>query len=152
MGFEKVLGQVLRDIRIHSGLTRTELVETLHVSNLSKIENGQILPRIDTLAAICGLLGVALSDVLLVVEARRSGLDVEDQIRRSNKRLMALLDAGRLNPVAADDAIRGIRGHKADSTRDAVLRLQGEGLSKEEIARKLGAGLRTVQRYWKKDE
>ncbi len=148
MGFEKVLGQVLRDIRIHSGLTRTELVETLHISNLSKIENGHILPRIDTLAALCGALGVALSDVLLVVEARRSGLDVQDQILRSNKRLMALLNAGRLNPVAADDAIRGIRGQKADSTRDAVLRLQGEGLSKEEVAKKLDVGLRTVQRYW----
>ncbi|MNG35323.1 hypothetical protein D3C84_1220300 [compost metagenome] len=61
---------------------------------------------------------------------------------------MALLNAGRLNPVAADDAIRGVRGQKADSTRDAVLRLQGEGLSKEEVAKKLDVGLRTVQRYW----
>ncbi|VXC40223.1 hypothetical protein PSEUDO9AZ_10730 [Pseudomonas sp. 9AZ] len=63
-----------------------------------------------------------------------------------------MLRVGRFEPVAADDAIRGVRGQKADATRFAVITLQAEGLSKEEIARKLGAGLRTVQRYWVKDE
>lgn len=152
MGFEKVLGQVLRDVRLQAGLSRTECAERIHKANLSKIENGQTLPRIDTLAALCELMGLALADLLLIVEARQSGHSLEEQIALSNKRLGALLSAGRLEPVAADDAVRGVRGQKADSTRAAVIALQAEGLSKEEIARKLGAGLRTVQRYWVKDE
>ncbi|WP_368854841.1 helix-turn-helix domain-containing protein [Pseudomonas yangonensis] len=148
MRFEKVLGQVLRDARLQAGLTRIECGEVLHISNLSQIENGQTLPRIDTLAALCKVLGVAPSDVLLVVEARCSGLDVEEQIVLSNKRLRALLSAGRFEAVVQEDALRGIRGRKADSTRDSVKRMQGEGLQKDEIARRLGVTLRTVQRYW----
>ncbi|MBK3760481.1 transcriptional regulator (plasmid) [Pseudomonas sp. FeN3W] len=148
MRLEKVLGQVLRDARLQAGLTRTECGEVLHISNLSQIENGQTLPRIDTLAALCKVLGVAPSDVLLVVEARCSGLDVEEQIVLSNKRLRALLSAGRFESVVQEDALRGIRGRKADSTRDSVKRMQGEGLQKDEIARRLGVTLRTVQRYW----
>lgn len=152
MRFEEVLGQVLRDVRLQAGLTRTECGEILHISNLSKVENGQALLRIDTLAALCEALGVGLCDVLLVVEARQSGLSIEQQIAVSNKRIGALLSAGRFEPVAQDDALRGVRGRKADTTRDAVKRLQREGLTKEEIARELGAGLRTVQRYWSKGE
>lgn len=152
MGFERVLGQVLRDVRLQAGLSRTECAERIHKANLSKIENGQTLPRIDTLAALCELMGLALADLFLIVEARQSGRSLEEQIALSNRRLGALLSAGRLEPVAADDAVRGVRGQKADATRFAVITLQAEGLSKEEIARKLGAGLRTVQRYWVKDE
>ncbi|WP_395488520.1 helix-turn-helix domain-containing protein [Pseudomonas aeruginosa] len=152
MRFEKVLGQVLRDIRLQAGLSRTECAERIHKANLSKIENGQTLPRLDTLAALCELMGVALADLLLIVEARQSGLAVEDQILRSNKRLRSLFEAGRLEPVSQDAAARGIRGQKADSTRAAVSRLQIEGLSKEEVARNLDLGLRTVQRYWSKAE
>lgn len=150
MEFEKVLGQVLRDVRLQAGLTRTECGELLHIANLSKVENGQTLLRIDTLAALCKLLGVALSDVLTVVEARLSGHSVEEQIALSNKRLGDLLSAGRFEPIAQVDALRGIRGQKADATREAVMRLQREGLRKDEIVRKLGIGLRTVQRYWAK--
>ena len=152
MEFEKVLGQVLREVRLQAGLTRTECSELVHIANLSMVENGQTRLRIDRLAALCELLGIGVSDLLLVVEARQSGRSVEEQIAVSSKRLMELLHAGRLEPVAADDAVRGIRGQKADATRSAVIALQSEGLSKEEIARKLGAGLRTVQRYWVKDE
>ncbi|MEW9046723.1 MAG: helix-turn-helix domain-containing protein [Stutzerimonas stutzeri] len=152
MGFEKVLGQVLRDVRLQAGLSRTECAERIHKANLSRIENGQTLPRIDTLAALCELMGLALADLLLIVEARQSGHSLEEQIALSNKRLGVLLSAGRLEPVAPDDAARGVRGQKADSTRAAVIALQAEGLSKEEIARKLGAGLRTVHRYWIKAE
>lgn len=103
MMFEKVLGQVLRDIRLQAGLTRIECGEILHIANLSKVENGQTLLRIDTLVALCEVLGVALSDVLLVVEARSSGRSVEEQLGLSNKRIRALLSAGRFEQVAADD-------------------------------------------------
>lgn len=151
MEFEKVLGRVLRDVRLKAGLTRIECGEIIHISNLSKVENGQTLLRIDTLAALCGVLGVALSDVLLVVEARISGLSVEEQVAVSNERIRALLEAGRLEPVSAECVSRGVRGQRADSTCESVVRLQREGLGKEEIARKLGVGRRTVYRYWSKD-
>lgn len=150
MPYEKVLGRVLRDIRLHAGITRSECVEVLTIANLSQVENGLVAIRVDTLVGLCEVLGVSLADVLLVVEARLSGLRVQEQLAVSNERVGALLESGRLEPVAEKYVIRGVKGQKADTTRDAVIRLQGEGLSKEEIARKLGVGRRTVYRYWVK--
>lgn len=109
MEFKKVLGQVLRDVRLQAGLTRTECGEIVHIANLSKVENGQALLRIDTLGAHCEQLGVTLSDVFMVVEARLSGHSVEEQIALSNKRLGDLLRVGRFEPIAQVDALRGIR-------------------------------------------
>lgn len=150
MSYEKVLGEVLRGIRLQVGLTRGSCGEVLSIPNMRKVENGQAVIKINTLVALCEVLGVEPSHVLLVVEARRAGLDIEEQIGASNKKFRALLSAGRFEPVAQKDTLRGIRGQKADSTRDAVMQMQGEGLHKEEIARRLGVTLRTVQRYWDK--
>ena len=150
MPYEKVLGRVLRDIRLQAGITRSECVEVLTIANLSQVENGLVAIRIDTLVGLCEVLGVALADVLLVVEARLSDLGVEEQLAVSDARIGALLAAGRLEPVDKEYVSRGVKGQRADTTRDAVIRLQSEGMSKEEIARKLGVGRTTVYRYWLK--
>lgn len=150
MLYEKVLGRVLRDIRLQAGIARSECVEVLTIANLSQVENGLAAIRVDTLVGLCEVLGVALADVLLVVEARLSGLRVEEQIAVSSERIGALLEAGRLDPVVGDDVKRGVRGQKADNTCDSVRRLQREGLTKEEVIRKLGVGRSTVYRYWEK--
>lgn len=152
MPYKKVLGRVLRDIRLQAGITRSECVEILTISNLSQVENGLAAIRIETLVGLCEVLGVALADVLLVVEARLSGLRVEEQIAVSSERIWALLATGRLEPVAEEYVSRGVKGQRADSTRESVVRLQREGLGKEEIARKLGVGRTTVYRYWCKEE
>jgi len=152
MRFERALGRVLRDIRLQAGLTRAECNEALSIAKLSQVENGQAVIKIETLVGLCGLLGVAPSDVFLAVEAYCSGRSIEEQLVVSNKRIKALLSAGRFDPVTQDDARRGIRGQRADVTRDSVDRMQAEGMSKDEVARKLGVTLRTVQRYWPKGD
>jgi len=149
---EKVLGRVLRDIRLQAGLSLSDCSDALSVANLSQVENGLVAIRIDTLVRLCEVLGVALADVVLVAEARLSGLDVDEQVAVTSERIGALLEAGRLDPVAEEDVSRGVKGHRADSTRESVVRLQREGLGKEEIARKLGVGRSTVYRYWSRDE
>ncbi|MHA5498465.1 helix-turn-helix domain-containing protein [Pseudomonas aeruginosa] len=152
MSYEKVLGEVLRDIRLRAGIPYEGLAGIISERNLRAIEIGHSISKLTTLIDLCEAFGITPSQVLMAVEARQSGRGVEEQIAVSNKRLMELLHAGRLEPVAADDAVRGVRGQKADATRSAVIALQAEGLSKDEIARKLGVVLRTVQRYWVKDE
>jgi len=148
MSYEKVLGGVVRDIRLRSGLTHDAFVEVINATHLRQIEKGLTVIRVDTLVALCGVLGVSPSQVLLVVEARRAGKGVEEHLAASNKRLLALLDAGCLEPFSQEDAARGIRGQKADATRDETRRLQSDGWSKAGIARKLGVTVRTVERYW----
>lgn len=150
MRYEAVLGQVLRDVRLQAGLTLTDCSEALSVANLSQVENGLAVIKIESLVGLCEVLGVAPSDVFLIVEARRSGLSVDEQIAVSAARLGRLLGTGRLGGVAQDDVVRAITRQKKDSTRATVMRMQREGLHKEEVARRLGVTLRTVQRHWPK--
>ncbi|MNG19458.1 hypothetical protein D3C84_1036180 [compost metagenome] len=84
------------------------------------------------------------------MEARLANRGVEEHLAASTKQLRSLIDAGRFEQVAWEDAVRGIRGRKADETRDETRRLQADGLTKAEIARRLGVTVRTIRRYWAK--
>ncbi|MCY1553921.1 hypothetical protein D9M68_904530 [compost metagenome] len=118
--------------------------------HLRRVEKGLKVIKIDTLVALCGVLGVTPSQLLLVVEARLANKDVEVHLAANAAQLRSLIYAGRLERVAPEDAVRGIRGRKADETRDETRRLQADGLTKPEIARRLGVTVRTIERYWTK--
>lgn len=148
MGYEKVLGEVIRDVRLHSGLTHETCAAFINASHLREIEKGLSDIGVGLLVKLCGGLGVTPSQLLQVVEARCAGQRVEGYLVSSNKKLRGLLDEGRFEPVPPEIAMRGIRGLKADATRDGVRRLKAEGLSKPEIAKKLGVTVRTIRRYW----
>ena len=152
MRFEAVLGQVLRDVRLQAGLALTDCVAVLSVANLSQVENGLTVIKIETLVGLCEVLGVAPSDVFLIVEARLSGLSVEEQIAVSSARLGTLLANGSLSLVAPVGAVRTIARQRKDSVRAEVMRMQREGLHKQEVARRLGVTVRTVQRHWPEGE
>lgn len=49
MRYEAVLGQVLRDVRLQAGLTLTDCNEALSVANLSQVENGLAVIKIESL-------------------------------------------------------------------------------------------------------
>lgn len=147
MKYEKVLGEVLRDVRLRAGLTHVACSGAINASHLRQVEKGLKVVRIDTLAALCGVLGVAPSHVLLVVEARCAGLSVKKHLSKSSEMLIATLDEGRFEPVGQEAAARGIRGQKANAIRDGVNRLSAEGLHNAEIATELGVTVRTVERY-----
>lgn len=150
MSYEKVLGEVVRDIRLRAGLTHEACADVINATHLRQIEKGLAAVRIDTLVALCGVLGVSPGQLLLVADARSAGEGVEEHLGANNKQIRLLLEAGRFDPVSPEDAARGIRGLKADATRNETFRLQAEGFSKTEIARQLGVTVRTVERYWTK--
>lgn len=152
MRYEAVLGQVLRDVRLHAGLALTDCVSVLTAANLSQVENGLAVIKIETLVGLCEVLGVAPSDVLLIVEARLSGLSIDDQIAMSSARLSRLLPTGCPDPHVRPGVVRNMRRQKADTTHAAVMQMQREGLHKGEVAERLGVTLRTVQRHWPKGE
>ncbi|MCY1508128.1 hypothetical protein D9M68_424280 [compost metagenome] len=150
MGYEQVLGEVIRDVRLQAGLTHLACAEVINGSHLRQIEKGLSVIKIDTLVALCGVLGVTPSQLLLVVEARLANRDVEAHLAANAGQLRSLIYAGRFERVAPEDAARGIRGRRADETRDETRRLQADGWTKPEIARHLGVTVRTIERYWTK--
>lgn len=150
MSFDKLLGEVVRDIRIRTGLTHDAFAEIISAAHLRQIEKGLATIKIDTLMALSNELGVSTSQLLLLVEARQAGVPIEGFLSANNKKMRVLLTSGRLDPLSQEDARRGLRGQKADSLRVEISRLQAQGLSKAEIARKLDVDVRTVRRHWLK--
>ena len=64
--FRRLLGDVLRDVRMQRGLTLREVSAEARVSlgYISEIERGQKEASSELLASLCGALDVPLSDVL----------------------------------------------------------------------------------------
>lgn len=64
--FRRLLGDVLRDLRMQRGMTLRELSADARVSlgYISEIERGQKEASSELLASLCGALEVPLSDVL----------------------------------------------------------------------------------------
>lgn len=64
--FRRLLGDVLRDLRMQRGLTLREVSAEARVSlgYISEIERGQKEASSELLASLCGALDVPLSDVL----------------------------------------------------------------------------------------
>ncbi|MGY2703083.1 MULTISPECIES: helix-turn-helix domain-containing protein [unclassified Nocardioides] len=64
--FRRLLGDVLRDVRMQRGLTLREVSAEARVSlgYISEIERGQKEASSELLASLCGALEVPLSDVL----------------------------------------------------------------------------------------
>jgi transcriptional regulator with XRE-family HTH domain len=71
------LGANLRRLRTAAGLSREELAKTSDVGHghLSKIENGGLLCRVDTLVKLAAALDVTPNDLLAGVEWRRQRED-----------------------------------------------------------------------------
>jgi transcriptional regulator with XRE-family HTH domain len=64
--FRRLLGDVLRDLRMQRGMTLREVSAEARVSlgYISEIERGQKEASSELLASLCGALAVPLSDVL----------------------------------------------------------------------------------------
>lgn len=147
MSFQKVLGEVLRDVRLRNGIPHEDLAGVINASHLRQIEKGLAVIRLDTLVKLCEALGITPSLLLLAVEARLSLMTVEAYLASNTKRLRKHLSAGLFEPIPILEATRGIRGQRANFVRNEALRLQNLGLTNAEIAKKLGVTIRTVQRY-----
>jgi transcriptional regulator with XRE-family HTH domain len=147
MSFQKVLGEVLRNVRLRNDISHEDLAGVINASHLRKVEKGLAMIKLDSLATLCKALGLNPSQVLLVVEARLSGHSVEAYLAVNTHQLRKQLSAGMFNLIPSLTASQGIRGQKAMFVRSEVPRLQAAGLTNAEVAKKLCVSVRTVQRY-----
>lgn len=147
MSYEKVLGEVLRDVRLQQGIPHEDLAGIINSSHLREVEKGLSVIKLDTLGALCEMLGVTPSQVLLAVEARLAGQPLKLLLATHAKMFRKHLAAGIFEPIPEAEASRGVRGLRANFVRDQALRLQELGLSNAQIAKELDVTIRTVQRY-----
>ncbi|CRM19243.1 transcriptional regulator [Pseudomonas sp. 35 E 8] len=150
MGFQPTLGQVLRELRVAAGLTREACAEVLSRPHLARVEQGQQAITAIKLHSLCELLEVPTSQVLLAVEARLQGVDLDDYKASWDIRADHLIGSGRLGSSPVGSAVRGVRGKRADETMEAVRKLQAEGHPKMLVVRQLGVSRSTVDKYWLK--
>lgn len=78
----EVLGETLREQRFAQGRTLREVSMAARVSlgYLSEVERGQKEASSELLTAICGALGLPLSQVLAMVSNRVAGYEMERRI------------------------------------------------------------------------
>ncbi len=151
MDYQQALGQILRELRVSAGLSREACAGVLNRDHLAKIEQGRQAITLMKFKALCDLLSVSPSEVMFSLEARLIGLPLDEYQVQWVAQLHSNSVAGRLHSEAQVSAARGVRGKRADETRDAVRRLQKEAMSKMEVVRELGIARSTVDRYWLKD-
>ena len=150
MDYLEALGQVIREVRVAAGLSREGCAQVLNRDHLAKVEQGRLAISVLKLYSLCECLGISLSLVLMAVEARMVGIDLEAYRHQQERDLNRLVGAGLLSCVINHGASCGVRGKRAEDNRLAIQTLQTEGLAKMEIVRRLGVSRATVDRYWLK--
>lgn len=150
MEYLDALGQVLREVRVAAGLSRESCAQVLNRDHLAKIEQGRQAISVLKFNSLCEYLGVSQSLVLTAVEARLVGIDLKTYRCQQEDDFNRLVDDGVLSSYINPEAIRGVRGKRAEDNRVAIRALQAEGLAKMEIVRRLGLSRATVDRYWDK--
>lgn len=148
MEYREALGQVLREIRVATGYRREDCSSALSREYLASVERGQRSITIEKLNALCGFLDIAPSLVLFATEARLVKLGLAEYQAKLDHQVKAHIEAGKLSSSPDENAHRGVRGTRAESTRKSIQALQAEGLTKTEVVRRLGVGRTTVNRYW----
>lgn len=150
MDYLQTLGQILREIRVAQGLSREDCSDILNRDHLAKIEQGRLALTVVKFKSLSEFLGISQSLVLFAVEARLSGQNFDEYLVHSDLQLKQHIATGKLSSAVYEDALRGVRGKRAADTREAILKLQADGIPKYVIVRKLGVSRSTVDRYWKK--
>jgi DNA-directed RNA polymerase specialized sigma24 family protein len=86
--------------------------------------------------------------VLFAAEARLAALKLEEYQATQERMINDYIANKTLRNEDGAAATHGVRGRHAEKTRKAVQSLKLGGLTKIEIARKLGIGTTTVDRHW----
>lgn len=147
----QTLGQLLKELRVSAGLSREACAGVLNRDHLAKVEQGKQGLTLGKLLGLCELLKVSPSIVLFALEARQASTPLAAKKQSWDESLAELTLAGRLSDQVQGGVSRGVRGKRADDTRDAVRQLQAKGFGKMEIVRQLGVARSTVDRYWVKE-
>lgn len=147
--FNAALGSVLQSLRLRCGLTADQLLHVVTPANLHRIESGQAQPSLTTLLELSEAYGIAISIVLIAVEARIIGLPLETQMCQVLDELDKLASEGNLGTEEIYTTPKAIRQQRADELRLRIRSMAAGGQANEEIAQELGISVRTVQRHLK---
>jgi DNA-binding NarL/FixJ family response regulator len=93
-------------------------------------------------------LEVTPSLVLFAAEARLAALKLEEYQATQERMINDYIANKTLRNEDGAAATNGVRGRQAEKTRKAVQSLKLAGLTKIEVARKLGISTTTIDRHW----
>lgn len=148
MEHREALGQVLREIRVASGLNREDCASAVSRDYLASVERGTQSISVEKFRSLCGCFGIKPSLVILAAEARSVGVNLQDYQAGLDHSFKEYVSAGILRSESDFSANKGVRGKRTEANRNAIRSLQSQGLTKAEVARKLGIGKTTVDRHW----
>lgn len=148
MEHREALGQVLREIRVASGLNREDCAAAVSRDYLASVERGTQSISVEKLRSLCGCFGIEPSLVVIAAEARSLGANLLEYQADLDHSFKEHVSAGVLRSESDFSANKGVRGKRTEANRNAIRLLQSQGFTKTEISRKLGIGKTTVDRHW----
>lgn len=145
--FYLTLGNVLKELRLRSGLTGDQLDHILTRAYLAKVEAGQVQPGLTIVRKLCETYGTQLSFTLIAVEARLARIPLQERA----KQVLGECENHVLTSCVSDenevDLEKPIRTSRLEKLKAEIRQLSSQGQSNADIARKLGVSQRTVRRY-----
>ncbi len=145
--FYLTLGNVLKELRLRSGLTGDQLDHILTRAYLAKVEAGQVQPGLTIVRKLCEAYGTQLGLTLMAVEARLARISLQERAEQVLGECENHVLAGCLSEENEVDLEKPIRTSRLEKLQAEIRQLSSQSQSNADIARKLGVSQRTVRRY-----
>lgn len=151
MSVRTAFAMALKLLRAKRGLTQNDLSQKVDQSHVSRIENEKTSPSLEAIIELADALEispVALMAIVCGVQADMSAGDILKNAERDLKSLKLLRGS---IPVEFEQPVHP-RITAAAQAREAVRVLKEQGLSRSEVAMKLGMAKTTIQRHWNRSD
>ncbi|TWC43649.1 DNA-binding XRE family transcriptional regulator [Pseudomonas sp. SJZ080] len=141
----------LKLLRTKRGLTQHELSKNVAQSHVSQIENEKTSPSLDAIVELARVLNLSPVALMALACAAQDGLSADEVLKFAEKDLqqLALLEVSIPLEIEATPHPRITAAAQA---RESVQELKEQGLSRAEVAEKLGMAKTTVQRHWNRSD
>ncbi|MFJ3010679.1 helix-turn-helix domain-containing protein [Pseudomonas fluorescens] len=148
MSVRTAFAMALKLLRAKRGLTQNDLSQKVDQSHVSRIENEKTSPSLEAIIELADALEISPVALMAIVCGVHHELSAGDILKTAEKDLKSLALMKGSIPLEIEQPIHP-RITAAVQAREAVRVLKEQGLSRAEVAMRLGMAKTTVQRHWR---
>lgn len=151
MSVRTAFAVTLKLLRAKRDLTQQELSKKVDQSHVSRIENEKTSPSLEAIVELAAALEISPVALMAIVCGVQHDLSAGDILKNAEVDLKTLTLLKGSIPVEMEQPVHP-RVTAAAQARETVRVLKEQGLSRTEVAMKLGMAKTTVQRHWNRSD
>ncbi|WP_236195475.1 helix-turn-helix domain-containing protein [Pseudomonas glycinae] len=151
MSVRTAFAMALKLLRAKRGLTQNDLSQKVDQSHVSRIENEKTSPSLEAIIELADALEISPVALMAIVCGVQADVSVGDILKNAERDLKSLKLLRGSIPVEFEQPVHP-RITAAARAREAVRTLKEKGLSRSEVAMKLGMAKTTIQRHWNRSD